>query len=103
MKGSARALHPEIRAAGDDGAFTGSVKNGSRPADAILMPRGRGWDESPRTSMLRKRYRCERCYKGCLIPCRFTAAEFRQMERESDEATPDEGSNAGESTDCPRS
>lgn len=99
MKGKRKEAPPGgPRSSGTTAAFTGSVKKMSRPADAILMPTKRGWDESPRALMLRKRYRCDRCYKGCLIPCRFTAAEFRQMERESHEATPDEGPNVGEST-----
>ncbi len=28
---------------------------------------------------LRLKYRCTMCHKQCLVPCQFTAAEFRQM------------------------
>jgi hypothetical protein len=28
---------------------------------------------------LRQEHRCARCHKHCLVPCRFTAAEFRQL------------------------
>ena len=38
-------------------------------------------DETATTVMLRARYRCAQCHKRCLVPCRFTAAEFRQLER----------------------
>ncbi len=57
------------------------VKQGGRPADGILMaPRPeRGWGESTRAAMLRRQYRCAMCHKNCLIPCRFTASEFREM------------------------
>ena len=60
------------------------VKRGCRPADALLMaPRPeRGWDESTRAAMLRAQYRCAMCHKRCLVPCRFTAAEFRRMEED---------------------
>ncbi len=37
--------------------------------------------ESPTTLRLRAAYRCEPCHKHCLVPCRFTAAEFRELER----------------------
>ena len=32
-------------------------------------------------ALLRTRYRCERCYKNCQVPCRFTGSEFRQLVR----------------------
>jgi len=36
------------------------------------------------------------CHKQCLVPCRFTAAEFRQMMLEADEGSPEtEGSSGG--------
>lgn len=76
--------------------LAGAVKKVTRPADAIFMPTTPAWDESPRVRVLRTRYRCDRCYKSCLVPCRFTAAEFRQLEQSGDEPTPDEGSNVGE-------
>lgn len=31
--------------------------------------------------LLRSRYRCERCYKNCQVPCRFTGSEFRRLVR----------------------
>ena len=33
----------------------------------------------PFTVLLRTKYRCERCYKNCQVPCRFTGAEFRRL------------------------
>ncbi len=29
--------------------------------------------------LLRSKYRCDRCYKNCQVPCRFTGAEFRRL------------------------
>jgi hypothetical protein len=37
-------------------------------------------------SKLRSMYRCSMCHKHCRIPCKLTAAEFRQMERAMTEA-----------------
>jgi len=31
--------------------------------------------------LLRSKYRCDRCYKNCQVPCRFTAEEFRRLVR----------------------
>lgn len=31
--------------------------------------------------MLASAYRCQMCHKQCLVPCRFTAAEFKMMVR----------------------
>jgi hypothetical protein len=31
--------------------------------------------------LLRSKYRCERCYKNCQVPCRFTGAEFQRLIR----------------------
>ena len=33
------------------------------------------------TVLLRSKYRCERCYKNCQVPCRFTGVEFRRLVR----------------------
>jgi len=33
------------------------------------------------TVLLRSKYRCERCYKNCQVPCRFTGSEFRRLVR----------------------
>lgn len=29
--------------------------------------------------ILASAYRCQMCHKQCLVPCRFTAAEFKMM------------------------
>jgi hypothetical protein len=42
------------------------------------------WD-SIAAGILRARYRCTMCHKQCLVPCKFTAAEFRQMMLEAEE------------------
>ncbi len=40
----------------------------------------RGWPKPTAEELaLRSRYRCALCYKHCPIPCRFTAAEYRQL------------------------
>ncbi len=42
------------------------------------------WD-SIEGGTLRARHRCAMCHKQCLVPCKFTAAEFRQMMLEAEE------------------
>jgi hypothetical protein len=56
-------------------------------ADAFPVPSEQSWKESPRAVMLRTMYRCEMCRKSCFIPCRLTASEFRQMERDASGAS----------------
>jgi len=72
-----------------------AIKCADRPADAIRMEAHAAPETSdPFTVLLRTKYRCERCYKNCQVPCRFTGSEFRQLVRavriicegESDEA-----------------
>jgi len=46
--------------------------------------------ESVELRLLRARYRCTLCHKHCDIPCQFTAAEFRRLAQELDEAPTDE-------------
>ena len=42
--------------------------------------------ETTAASILRARYRCTMCHKHCMVPCRFTLAEFRALERALSEA-----------------
>jgi hypothetical protein len=41
----------------------------------------RGPDGPPTADELRARYRCRTCHKQCVVPCRLTTLEFRQMEQ----------------------
>lgn len=36
-------------------------------------------EESPEVQRLRTVHRCGMCHKRCLIPCKFTGDEFRQL------------------------
>ena len=59
-------------------------------------PESGSWD-SPAAWALRTRYRCQMCHKQCFVPCRFTAAEFLQMEQAmSDGGSPDDGLDPGD-------
>lgn len=42
--------------------------------------------DSSAASQLRATYCCTMCHKHCRIPCKLTAAEFRQMEQAMTEA-----------------
>ena len=46
-----------------------------------------GEPDSSAASELRATYCCIMCHKHCRIPCKLTAAEFRQMEQAMTEAT----------------
>ena len=54
------------------------------------------WDSAD-LWLLRTKYRCTMCHKKCLVPCRFTAAEFRQLaasgegDLEGNGTSPDDG------------
>ena len=41
-----------------------------------------GFERDSVQRMLSSTYRCTMCHKQCLVPCRFTAAEFKMMVRE---------------------
>jgi hypothetical protein len=41
---------------------------------------------------LRLKYRCTMCHKQCLVPCQFTAAEFRRMVAAGEDGTLVDGS-----------
>ena len=59
-----------------------AIKCEDRPADANRMeahPTPEPLEQF--TVLLRSKYRCERCYKNCQVPCRFTGSEFRQLVR----------------------
>jgi hypothetical protein len=47
--------------------------------------------DPPVVVRLRMRHRCLMCHKRCLIPCMFTASEFRQVvQDELDSFPPDD-------------
>ena len=51
---------------------------GSRQAPATTCRScAMAWADSPASEWLRQKYRCTMCHKRCLVPCRFTSAEFR--------------------------
>ena len=47
---------------------------------------GPGEPDSSAASILRETYCCTMCHKHCRIPCKLTAAEFRQMEQAMSDA-----------------
>jgi len=47
-----------------------------------------GPDHPPTADELRARYRCRMCHKQCAVPCRLTAAEFRQLAEGTYEGPP---------------
>ena len=68
------------------------IKCRNRPADATRMEVRPAPEQSEQSELsepseqsdhiavlLRAKYRCERCYKNCQVPCRFTGSEFRRL------------------------
>ena len=51
--------------------------------------------------MLSSTYRCRMCHKQCLVPCRFTAAEFKMMVRArcAEDLDASDSTQPGEATD----
>jgi hypothetical protein len=47
-----------------------------------------GADQRPTAEELRARYRCRACHKRCIVPCRLTLTEFRQLEQGTYEGPP---------------
>jgi len=52
-------------------------------------------------SIVRARYRCTMCHKHCLVPCRFTIAEFQVLEQAVAEADRSPGVSGETDTDTP--
>ena len=58
------------------------IKCPNRPADARPMEARSASETSEHVAvLLRSKYRCDRCYKNCQVPCRFTGEEFRRLVR----------------------
>ena len=77
-----------------------SLKGSSQGADAYLWSSDgvRGSSDSSAASELRATYCCIMCHKHCRIPCKLTAAEFRQMEQAMTEATASRPGDRGDLT-----
>ena len=44
--------------------------------------------DPPEVVRVRMRHRCLMCHKHCLIPCKFTASEFRQAVQDELDSLP---------------
>jgi len=52
--------------------------------------------DPPAVVRLRLRHRCLLCHKHCLVPCKFTASEFRQAVQDELDSLPLDAEERGD-------
>jgi hypothetical protein len=78
--------HGLVEGGGLESRFAQGLQPGCRCL-AMVARWSPGEPDSSAASELRAKYCCTMCHKYCRIPCKLTAAEFRQMEQAMTEAT----------------